>query len=89
MVLAHLPFPSICHGIEVFQFMFTDSSILELYILVCMKRLEIKEQNSYNFNSIMKGKPTLQSFSVIATLLSYQLIITCIDVLHGRVQKYP
>ncbi|KAK9115054.1 hypothetical protein Syun_021851 [Stephania yunnanensis] len=29
-------------------------SILELYILVCMKRLEDKEQNSYNFNSVMK-----------------------------------
>ncbi|KAM6561942.1 hypothetical protein CsatB_021940 [Cannabis sativa] len=32
----------------------TDCSILELYILVCMRRMEIKEQNSYNFNSIMK-----------------------------------
>ncbi|XP_077243985.1 origin recognition complex subunit 4 [Tasmannia lanceolata] len=31
-----------------------DASILELYILVCMNRLEVKEQNSYNFNSIMK-----------------------------------
>ncbi|KAG2709466.1 hypothetical protein I3843_05G219700 [Carya illinoinensis] len=31
----------------------TDCSILELYILVCMKRLEVKEQNSYNFNSVM------------------------------------
>ncbi|XP_034683673.1 origin of replication complex subunit 4 isoform X2 [Vitis riparia] len=31
-----------------------DCSILELYILVCMKRLEVKEQNSYNFNSVMK-----------------------------------
>ncbi|PON38385.1 Origin recognition complex subunit [Trema orientale] len=31
-----------------------DCSVLELYILVCMRRLEIKEQNSYNFNSIMK-----------------------------------
>ncbi|WOK92519.1 origin of replication complex subunit 4 [Canna indica] len=31
-----------------------DASILELYILVCMNRLESKEQNSYNFNSIMK-----------------------------------
>ncbi|KAJ4961122.1 hypothetical protein NE237_021032 [Protea cynaroides] len=31
-----------------------DCSVLELYILVCMKRLEVKEQNSYNFNSIMK-----------------------------------
>ncbi|CAM8953417.1 unnamed protein product [Rhodiola kirilowii] len=31
-----------------------ECSILELYILVCMKRLEVKEENSYNFNSIMK-----------------------------------
>ncbi|KAK2635305.1 hypothetical protein Ddye_030097 [Dipteronia dyeriana] len=31
-----------------------DCSILELYILVSMKRLEVKEQNSYNFNSMMK-----------------------------------
>ncbi|KAK9277090.1 hypothetical protein L1049_006629 [Liquidambar formosana] len=31
-----------------------DCSILELYILVCMKRLEVKEENSYNFNSVMK-----------------------------------
>ncbi|XP_050374172.1 origin of replication complex subunit 4 isoform X2 [Argentina anserina] len=31
-----------------------DCSILELYILVCMKRLEVKEQNSYNFTTVMK-----------------------------------
>ncbi|RXH70228.1 hypothetical protein DVH24_007484 [Malus domestica] len=31
-----------------------DCSVLELYILVCMKRLEVKEQNSYNFNAVMK-----------------------------------
>ncbi|KAK9053037.1 hypothetical protein SSX86_029667 [Deinandra increscens subsp. villosa] len=31
-----------------------DCSILELYIMVCMKRLEVKEQASYNFNSVMK-----------------------------------
>ncbi|KAK8611353.1 hypothetical protein V6N13_131406 [Hibiscus sabdariffa] len=30
-----------------------DCSILELYMLVCMKRLEVKEQNSYNFFSVM------------------------------------
>ncbi|OMO84120.1 Origin recognition complex, subunit 4 [Corchorus olitorius] len=30
-----------------------DCSVLELYLLVCMKRLEVKEQTSYNFNSIM------------------------------------
>ncbi|XP_057960514.1 origin of replication complex subunit 4 isoform X2 [Malania oleifera] len=31
-----------------------DCSVLELYILVCMKKLEVKEQNSYNFISVMK-----------------------------------
>ncbi|KAL7001064.1 origin recognition complex subunit 4 [Sarracenia purpurea var. burkii] len=31
-----------------------DCSILELYMLVCMRRLEVKEQESYNFNSVMK-----------------------------------
>ncbi|KAL9246206.1 hypothetical protein vseg_019771 [Gypsophila vaccaria] len=31
-----------------------DCSVLELYILVCMKRLEAREQNSYNFNAVMK-----------------------------------
>ncbi|CAD5168481.1 unnamed protein product [Musa acuminata subsp. malaccensis] len=31
-----------------------DVSILELYILVCMNRLERKEQDLYNFNSVMK-----------------------------------
>ncbi|XP_061993065.1 origin of replication complex subunit 4 [Rosa rugosa] len=31
-----------------------DCSILELYILVCMKRLEVKEHNSYNFTTVMK-----------------------------------
>ena len=33
-----------------------DLSILELYILVCMHRLEDKEQSSYNFTSITKGR---------------------------------
>lgn len=31
-----------------------DCSILELYILVCVKRLEVREQETCNFNSIMK-----------------------------------
>lgn len=31
-----------------------DSSILELYLLVCMKRLEVRELETTNFNSIMK-----------------------------------
>ncbi|KAI3501420.1 hypothetical protein L1887_29288 [Cichorium endivia] len=29
-------------------------SVLEFFIMVCMRRLEIKEKESYNFNSIMK-----------------------------------
>jgi origin recognition complex subunit 4 len=32
-----------------------DCSVLELYLLVCMRRLEVKEQSSYNFISVMKG----------------------------------
>ncbi|KAG4910188.1 hypothetical protein AAZX31_20G111100 [Glycine max] len=39
-----------------------NCSILELQILVCMKRLEVKEQNLCNFNSVMKEyKSTLTS----------------------------
>ncbi|XP_048564215.1 origin of replication complex subunit 4 [Triticum urartu] len=37
-----------------------DLSILELYILVCMKRLEDKEQKSYNFNTIIKEYKSIQ-----------------------------
>jgi len=37
-----------------------DLSILELYILVCMHRLESKEQTSYNFTSIMKEYRSIQ-----------------------------
>ncbi|CAL4955124.1 unnamed protein product [Urochloa decumbens] len=37
-----------------------DLSILELYILVCMHRLEDKEQSSYNFTSIMKEYRSIQ-----------------------------
>lgn len=32
------------------------ASVLELYLLVCMNRLEVKEQSSYNFNTVMKGE---------------------------------
>ncbi|XP_062152187.1 origin of replication complex subunit 4 isoform X2 [Alnus glutinosa] len=31
-----------------------DCSVLELYVLVCMRRLEVKEKNSYNFITVMK-----------------------------------
>ncbi|EEC71281.1 hypothetical protein OsI_03294 [Oryza sativa Indica Group] len=37
-----------------------DLSILELYILVCMNRLEDKEKSSYNFITIMKEYKSVQ-----------------------------
>ncbi|RID76017.1 hypothetical protein BRARA_B03017 [Brassica rapa] len=36
-----------------------DCSILELYLLVCMRRLEVKEQSSYNFICVMKEYKTI------------------------------
>ncbi|KAL0924191.1 hypothetical protein M5K25_005000 [Dendrobium thyrsiflorum] len=36
------------------------ASILEFYILVCMNRLGSREQNSFNFNSIMKEYKAIQ-----------------------------
>ncbi|OWM86272.1 origin of replication complex subunit 4 [Punica granatum] len=36
-----------------------DCSILELYLLVCMKRLEVKEQNSYSFSAVIKEYKTI------------------------------
>ncbi|KAE8684765.1 Origin of replication complex subunit 4 [Hibiscus syriacus] len=40
-----------------------DCSILELYMLVCMKRLEVKEQNSYNFYTVMTEYKTIHDSS--------------------------
>ncbi|XP_078154843.1 origin recognition complex subunit 4 isoform X1 [Carex rostrata] len=37
-----------------------DLSILELYFLVCMHRLQCKEETSYNFNSVMKEYKAIQ-----------------------------
>lgn len=37
-----------------------DCSILELYLLVCMRRLEVKEQNSYNYTSVMTEYKSIQ-----------------------------
>ncbi|XP_020522688.1 origin of replication complex subunit 4 isoform X2 [Amborella trichopoda] len=49
-----------------------DVSILELYILVCMKRLEAKDCGSYNFNSIMKEYKGLQDASQTGAYYSRQ-----------------
>lgn len=51
-----------------------DCSILELYILVCVKRLEVKEQSLCNFNSVMKGNICCVFISLF--LLHYSL--TCL-----------
>ncbi|KAJ3679368.1 hypothetical protein LUZ60_017379 [Juncus effusus] len=37
-----------------------DLSIVELYLLICMHRLESKEEISYNFNSIIKEYKAIQ-----------------------------
>ncbi|KAL9260725.1 Origin of replication complex subunit 4-like protein [Drosera capensis] len=37
-----------------------DCSHLELYLLVCMKRLEVKEKATYNFNSVMEEYKTIR-----------------------------
>lgn len=41
----------------------TGVSVLELYLLVCMKRLEGKELESYNFNAVFRGNRLLISSS--------------------------
>ncbi|KAK7852286.1 origin of replication complex subunit 4 [Quercus suber] len=55
-----------------------DCSILELHILVCMKRLEVKGQSSYNFNSVMKGQ--LMMFLLLSFHYHYQVCqFTCLS----------
>ena len=34
---------------------YTDASVLELYLLVSMKRLEAQERETYNFTTVFKG----------------------------------
>ena len=58
-------YPFMCRFflVQIIHFLlYADASILELYLLVCMHRLEVKEQNSYNFASIMKGELEMMTF---------------------------
>ncbi|KAG8055831.1 hypothetical protein GUJ93_ZPchr0001g33048 [Zizania palustris] len=48
------------HHISDNGILIADLSILELYILVCMHRLEDKEHSSYNFTTIMKEYKSVQ-----------------------------
>lgn len=41
-----------------------DCSHLELYLLVCMKRLEVKEKATYNFNSVMEEYKTIRDHTL-------------------------
>lgn len=59
-------------SVQIQPFFQADCSILELYILVCMRRLEVKEQDSYNFNSVMKGAPQML-FIMLVQLWQYVL----------------
>lgn len=43
------------HTILIPYFPRTGLSVLELYLLVCMKRLESKEQETYNFTIVFQG----------------------------------
>lgn len=59
-----------------------DASILELYILVCMNRLENREQDSYTFNSVMKEYKAIQdayktsdNYSKIVCLRAFEHLI--------------
>ena len=48
------------------------ASILELYLLVCMNRLELREQSSYNFNTIMKGGMFSLDIVLCSTNMGYR-----------------
>lgn len=70
------------------QLVQADCSVLELYVLVCMRRLEVKEKNSYNFNTVMKGLLLIFFFLVITSLILLHLSTTYMFVILGRVQKH-
>lgn len=53
-----------------------DCSVLELYILVCMKRLEVKEQELCNFNSVMKGVVKFWFFFLFFYCLLWKSFLT-------------
>lgn len=61
-----------------------DCSVLELYILVSMKRLEVKELELCNFNAIMKGVLKFWAVCLYCVLWNSSLTI----VIHCRVQKH-
>ncbi|KAF3943908.1 hypothetical protein CMV_029576 [Castanea mollissima] len=61
-----------------------DCSILELHILVCMKRLEVKEQNSYNFNSVMKEYKSIRASFQISEYYAWSICLRAFEHLLQR-----
>ncbi|XP_076900864.1 origin of replication complex subunit 4-like [Bidens hawaiensis] len=61
-----------------------DCSILELYIMVCMKRLEVKEQESYNFNSVMKEYKTIHDSFKTSDYYSHNVCLRAFEHLLDR-----
>ncbi|KAI3713523.1 hypothetical protein L1987_72101 [Smallanthus sonchifolius] len=61
-----------------------DCSILELYIMVCMKRLEVKEQASYNFNSVMKEYKSIHDSFQTSDIYSRNVCLRAFEHLLDR-----
>ncbi|KAI4386506.1 hypothetical protein MLD38_004434 [Melastoma candidum] len=56
-----------------------DCSVLELYILVCMKRLEVKEQNSYSFNALMREYKSIHDSFQMSDFYSQQMCLRAFE----------
>lgn len=61
-----------------------DASVLELYLLVSMKRLEGKECESYNFNAVMKEYEDLHAAHPTCDLFSRQICLRAFEHLLER-----
>ncbi|XP_076885169.1 origin of replication complex subunit 4-like [Bidens hawaiensis] len=61
-----------------------DCSILELYLMVCMKRLEVKEQEPYNFNSVMKEYKTIHDSFKTSDYYSHNVCLRAFEHLLDR-----
>ncbi|XP_023892672.1 origin of replication complex subunit 4 [Quercus suber] len=61
-----------------------DCSILELHILVCMKRLEVKGQSSYNFNSVMKEYKSIRASFQMSEYYAWNVCLRAFEHLLQR-----
>ncbi|KAJ4814665.1 Origin recognition complex subunit 4 [Rhynchospora pubera] len=61
-----------------------DLSVLELYILVCMHRLQCKEETSYNFNSVMKEYKAIQDAHKTSDNYSHAVCLRAFEHLLDR-----